>query len=84
MATVYFEAHPRMQIAIRRVVLKLDRGETLGPNDDAGPAMEFGYAVLDAHIAPEGEAPGDYFLTEKGAEAALRWRADDSHGGNAV
>jgi hypothetical protein len=79
--TIYYEAHPTMQRAIKAVVMVLDRGGQPPEGMDIQPAFDFHF--VDYEEWDEGETP-QLYLTEKGAEAAIRWRGgDDSHGGAA-
>lgn len=48
MPTVFYEAHPKMQAAIKRIVLILARGEQPSPDDaDIKPAHDFEYVNYD-------------------------------------
>lgn len=82
MASVFYEQHPVAQQAIRAVVMLLDRGQQPPDDMDLMPAIDFEYAQYEQF---DDAKPPELYLTEKGSEAALRWRhGDDSHGGNAA
>jgi hypothetical protein len=81
MPSIFYEAHPRTQAAIKAIVLAIDRGEQ--PSDDMNllPAVDYEYIETDEW--DEGSGP-EWYLTPKGLAAAIRWRGDDGHGGKAV
>lgn len=74
MKMVYEFAAPETQIAIRRVVLMLARGEQPSPDEiDILPAVDFEYAESKPYREDFG-FPG-LVLTSKGREAAAMWAA---------
>lgn len=81
MPSIFYEAHPRTQAAIKAVVLALDRGQQPSSEMNLVPAVDHEY--IETGEWDEGEGP-EWYLTPKGLEAAARWRCDDGHGGTAA
>lgn len=80
MTPIYSLEFARRERAIRRLVLAIDLGETPDAGNDAQAAIEAGYIEIETDSADR----WDYVLTDRGIDAPMRWRNDDSNGGDAA